>query len=96
MLDEHGYLKNYEKWTEEIAIKIALKEKIKLKNKHWKIIYIIRKFYIKFNRMPSMLEIHIIFKKKNKKTINLNELFNQKFIKISSKIAGIPKTNICI
>ncbi|WP_343154689.1 TusE/DsrC/DsvC family sulfur relay protein [Buchnera aphidicola (Pseudoregma panicola)] len=96
ILDKNGYLKNYKNWNKEIANKIAIKENIILKKIHWIIIKLIRKFYIKFKRVPSILIVHKILNKKNNNKINLNELFNNNFVKISSKISGLPKTNICI
>ncbi|WP_343188126.1 TusE/DsrC/DsvC family sulfur relay protein [Buchnera aphidicola (Ceratoglyphina bambusae)] len=95
ILNKKGYLKNYKEWNKKIAKKIAKIENIKLNKNHWKIIYIIRNFHKKFKRTPSMLIIHRILKKEKNK-INLNKLFKNKFLKISTKISGIPRTNICI
>ncbi|WP_343189857.1 TusE/DsrC/DsvC family sulfur relay protein [Buchnera aphidicola (Astegopteryx bambusae)] len=96
IFDKNGHLKKYKNWNTKIAKKIAKKEKIKLKKIHWKIIKIIRKFYSKFERMPSILMVYKILKKETNKTIYINKLFNNNFIKISSKISGIPKQNICM
>ncbi|WP_343183949.1 TusE/DsrC/DsvC family sulfur relay protein [Buchnera aphidicola (Ceratovacuna keduensis)] len=96
ILDKNGYLKKYKYWNKKIANQIAIKENITLTKTHWIIIKIIRKFYIKFERTPSMLIVYKILNKKIKKKIYLNKLFNNDYIKISSKISGLPKTNICI
>ncbi|BGI51533.1 MAG: TusE/DsrC/DsvC family sulfur relay protein [Buchnera aphidicola (Ceratovacuna japonica)] len=96
MFNKEGYLKNYKMWNKKIAKNIAIKENIKLKKIHWKIIKIIRKFYIKFKRTPSILIVYKILKKEKKKKIYLNKLFKNNFTEISSKISGIPKTHECI
>ncbi|CAL4325320.1 Sulfurtransferase TusE [Buchnera aphidicola (Protaphis terricola)] len=97
--DSEGYLNNYKDWNIQLAKEIALKEKIQLTNKHWKIVFFIRKFYLKYNITPSMrLLIKGFEKETNKKicSIDLFILFPKGPAKQASKIAGIPKPSKCL
>ncbi|WP_343189367.1 TusE/DsrC/DsvC family sulfur relay protein [Buchnera aphidicola] len=97
--NKNGYLKNYKDWNKKIAKKIAKKEGIKMTIKHWEIIYLIKKFYKKYNIVPSLrMILKIKKKKKNKKynSIYLFKLFPKGPSKQGSKIAGLPKPTKCL
>lgn len=97
--DLEGYLKNNKDWNIDLAKEIAKKEKIILTNKHWEIIYFIRKFYFKYNTTPSMRMLINSMKKelgKNINSIDLFQLFPKGPAQQASKIAGIPKPSKCL
>ncbi|QFQ32273.1 TusE/DsrC/DsvC family sulfur relay protein [Buchnera aphidicola] len=97
--DLEGYLKNNQDWNIYLAEEIAKKEKIKLTDNHWEIIYFIRKFYFQYNITPSMrMLIHGVKKESDKKinSIYLFKLFPKGPAKQASKIAGIPKPSKCL
>ncbi|QIE02151.1 TusE/DsrC/DsvC family sulfur relay protein [Buchnera aphidicola] len=98
--DAEGYLKKIEDWNIKIAEIIAIQEDIKLNADHWKIIFFIRKFYLKFKLTPSMrMLIKSINQTMNYSKINsiyLFRLFPKGPAKQASKIAGIPKPNQCL
>lgn len=91
---------NNNNWNILIAIKIAKHESIKMTYKHWEIIYCIRSFYIKFKiNVPNRILLKIIKKKIGIKKSNnqyLLSLFPKGIIKQASKIAGLPKSKICL
>ncbi|WP_343190225.1 TusE/DsrC/DsvC family sulfur relay protein [Buchnera aphidicola (Mollitrichosiphum nigrofasciatum)] len=96
--DEKGYLKNKTDWNINIAQEIATIEKINLSQDHWEIIYLIKKFYKKYNLVPSNRMLLKKTKKKFKKKNNslyLLSLFPKGPVKQASKIAGLPKPNKC-
>lgn len=98
--DPEGYLKKAQDWNIQLAQEIAKKEKINLKNDHWKVINFIRKFYFKFNITPSMrmliTSIEKEIGKENSNSIYLFKLFPKGPAKQASKIAGIPKPSQCL
>ncbi|CAL4322954.1 TusE/DsrC/DsvC family sulfur relay protein [Buchnera aphidicola] len=90
----------YPLWNENIAKAIAKTENIILNKKHWEIIYLIRKCYDDFNIIPpSRMLFNIIKKKLGKKYSNniyILSLFPKGIAKQANKIAGLPKSNICL
>ncbi|NIH16524.1 MAG: TusE/DsrC/DsvC family sulfur relay protein [Buchnera aphidicola (Periphyllus lyropictus)] len=86
-------------WNKKYALKIAKKEKIKIKKIHWKIIFFTRNFYLKFHIIPSIRILLTAINKTYKKKLNSVDLINlfpkNPAIKIS-KIAGIPNPKKCI
>lgn len=90
----------HEIWSKKIALQIAKKEHIVLTPEHWEIIFLIRKCYIKFNViLPTRMLIQIIKKKigiKQSHNQYLLSLFPKGIMKQANKIAGLPKSNICL
>ncbi|QCI19474.1 TusE/DsrC/DsvC family sulfur relay protein [Buchnera aphidicola] len=99
-IDSKGYLLNYKKWDFNIANRIAVKESLILNTDHWKIIFFIRQFYCEYHIFPSLrIIIHNMKKKYSKKKFNsqyLFLLFPKGPLKQASKIAGLPRPNICL
>lgn len=91
-LNEEGYFINPEQWNEEIAKEIATEEGIDLSDKHFEVLNFLRE---KFNEG----EVLSIRKVGNSGIVNIKELY-QLFpggpLKISSRIAGIPKPASCV
>ncbi|WP_343126458.1 TusE/DsrC/DsvC family sulfur relay protein [Buchnera aphidicola] len=88
-----------EPWNKNIAIKIALKYSIYLKKIHWKIIFFLRSFYLRYKIIPSIKMIILTIKKTS--DINLNtqiffKLFSRNPLKNACKIAGLPTNHLCI
>ncbi|MFT8229619.1 MAG: TusE/DsrC/DsvC family sulfur relay protein [Enterobacterales bacterium] len=93
-IDKDGYLVKNTDWNENIAIKLALLENIKLTKKHWKVIYFLRYFYIKYNVLPTM---RILTKYvKNMNSYNFILLFPNEQINQAAKISGLPNLSKCI
>ena len=96
----HKNLKIYKNWNQDIAQNIANNELIIMTAEHWKVIYLIRTFYLKFNITPSMRML-IIYMKKNMgqekgNSRYLFKLFSHNPINLASKIAGVPKPTTCL
>lgn len=87
-------------WNTNIALKIAQLENITMTNNHWEIIYLIRNLYITCNIIPPNRMLLKIIKNKLgiEKSNNkyLLSLFPKGLVKQANKIAGLPKTNICL
>ncbi len=98
--DEEGFLLTLSDWTPEIAKAIAVEENIDLNDRHWKVIYIMRKFYKKYEITPPMrpfikiLANELIEEKVN--SLYLYKLFINSPVILASKIAGLPKPIHCI
>lgn len=100
MIDSDGYLKNIHVWNKELASKIAKQEGIKMTEEHWELIYLMREFYKKFNISPSVrMLVEVMLQKYGKEKGNscyLFQLFPNGPAKQATKIAGLPKTALCL
>lgn len=87
-----GYLKNMDAWTPELARELAAKENIVLTDKHFEVLNWLRDK----QKAGEQLSIR---KMGNSGIVDIKQ-FYQLFpggpLKISSKIAGIPKPASCI
>ncbi len=90
--NEEGYLTDFSQWNKEVATNIAKECEIDLTDKHWEVIdYLQGK-----HKNEEALSIRGI---KKSGVINIKEfyaLFPGGPLKISTKIAGIPKPKSCI
>ena len=91
-LNEEGYLTNFSQWNKEIGIVIANDNEISMTDRHWEVIDYLQSKHKK----EEALSIRGI---KKSGIINIKEfyaLFPGGPLKISTKIAGIPKPKSCI
>ena len=99
-LDDEGYLRNLNDWSEEIAALLAKQENIELTPAHWEIIEVIREFYTNFEHSPAMRPsvkaVALKLGKEKGKSIYLMKLFPGSPAKLVAKIAGLPKPDNCL
>ena len=91
-LNEEGYLTNFSQWTKEVGVNIATDNEIELTDRHWEVIDYLQDKHTK----EEALSIRGI---KKSGVINIKDfygLFPGGPLKISTKIAGIPKPKSCI
>lgn len=89
---EDGYLTDVSQWTKEIGIEIAKNEGITLTDRHWEVISWLQE-QVKNDVALSVRGI------KNSGVLDIKEfyaLFPNGPLKISTKIAGVPKPKSCI
>ncbi|MCP4974657.1 MAG: TusE/DsrC/DsvC family sulfur relay protein [Maribacter sp.] len=89
---EDGYLTDLSQWNEDIAIEIAKQEGIELTDRHWEVLTWIQEQVKK----EVALSIRGI---KKSGVLNIKEfyaLFPGGPLKVSTKIAGVPKPKSCI
>lgn len=90
--NDQGYLEDLNQWNKEIGSHIASEEGIDMTDKHWEVIDYLQK--------ECRNETSITIRKVGKSgVVNIKEfytLFPKGPLKISSKIAGIPKPVSCI
>lgn len=89
---EDGYLTDLSQWNKEIAVEIAKQNGIELTDKHWEVIYWIQ------DQVKNDVALSIRGIKKSG-VIDIKEfyeLFPGGPLKISTKIAGVPKPKSCI
>jgi tRNA 2-thiouridine synthesizing protein E len=104
LFDQEGFLNDLNHWTEQVAETIAIKEGITLSDKHWEIIFLLRRFHGEFERSPNMRALINYLKKSLKEeelkekanSIYLLTLFPESPAKIASKVAGLPKPENCL
>ncbi|MAB49404.1 MULTISPECIES: TusE/DsrC/DsvC family sulfur relay protein [Winogradskyella] len=91
-VNEEGYLTDFNQWDRDVAEGIANEADVTMTDKHWEVIdYLQDKYH---NEEP--LSIRGI---KKSGVINIKEfysLFPGGPLKVSTKIAGIPKPKSCI
>jgi tRNA 2-thiouridine synthesizing protein E len=89
---EEGYLTDVSQWNKEIAIEIAKEHNIELTDKHWEVIAWLQE-QVKNDVALSVRGI------KKSGVIDIKEfyaLFPGGPLKVSTKIAGVPKPKSCI
>lgn len=89
---EEGYLTDLSQWNEEIAIEIAKQANIELTDKHWEVIAWIQE-QVKNDVALSVRGV------KKSGVIDIKQfyaLFPGGPLKVSTKIAGVPKPKSCI
>ncbi|HEY5689540.1 MAG TPA: TusE/DsrC/DsvC family sulfur relay protein [Yeosuana sp.] len=89
---EDGYLTDLSQWNKEIAVEIAKQNGIELTDKHWEVISWIQ------DQVKNDVALSIRGIKKSG-VIDIKEfyeLFPGGPLKISTKIAGVPKPKSCI
>ncbi|WP_052461113.1 TusE/DsrC/DsvC family sulfur relay protein [Psychroserpens mesophilus] len=90
--NEQGYLTDLNQWTKDIGLEIAKEEGIEMTDKHWEVIDYLRDQCKK--QVP--LSIRKIGKSGVVSIKEFYQLFPKGPLKISSRIAGIPKPVSCI
>ncbi len=98
--DAQGYLRNQQDWSEELAVVIAASEAIELSTDHWEVVNYVRKFYLEFDKSPSIRPLVKYLAQELGKdkgnSLYLQMLFPEGPAKQASKIAGLPKPARCI
>lgn len=89
-VSDEGYLADASQWTQEIAKEIAKEEGIELTEKHFEVIKFIRE----------NAELGLTIRKVGKSGVvdikGFYDLFPGGPLKMSTKIAGIPKPTSCV
>jgi len=91
-LTEDGYLVDSSQWTKEIGTELAKQEGIEMTDRHWEVIKWIQE-QVKADNALSVRGI------KKSGVLDIKEfyaLFPGGPLKISTKIAGVPKPKSCI
>lgn len=90
--NEEGYLKNYKEWNEDWAREVAAQYSIELTEKHWAV--------LNWLRQKQAEDVKLTIRKVGTSGIvdikQFYDLFPGGPLKVSSKIAGIPKPVSCI
>lgn len=91
-VDKDGYLTDLSQWNKEIAMEIAKEEGVELTDKHFEVLAYLQDQ----QRKEVALSIRSIGKSGVVDIKQFYELFPKGPLKISSKMAGIPKPKSCI
>jgi len=90
--NEQGYLTDLSQWTKEVGTEIAKEEGIEMTDKHWEV--------VNYLQDQCRKEVPLSIRKVGKSGVVSIKEFYQLFpkgpLKISSRIAGIPKPVSCI
>ena len=91
-LNEQGYLTNFSQWNKEVGLEIAKEEGITMTDDHWKVIAYLQDQF----KNEKALSIRSVGKSGVVSIKEFYQLFPKGPLKISSRIAGIPKPASCI
>ena len=91
-VNEEGYLTDMSQWDENVARELAKEEGIELTDKHFEIIQFLRKSH----ENGENLTIRKVGKSGIVDIKGVYQLFPGGPLKLSSKIAGIPKPSSCV
>ncbi|REL35624.1 TusE/DsrC/DsvC family sulfur relay protein [Thalassotalea euphylliae] len=99
-LDKHGYLIDFQQWSEELAPELAKQDDVELTEAHWEVIRFVREFYVKFNTSPAIRALTKAMKdefgEEKANSRYLYRLFPEGPAKQATKYAGLPKPARCI
>jgi len=90
--NEQGYLTNFSQWNKEVGKEIAKEEGIIMTDRHWDVIAYLQDQY----KNENPLSIRSVGKSGVVSIKEFYELFPKGPLKISTRIAGIPKPVSCI
>jgi len=100
LLDEHGYLKDWQQWTTALAIAFAKLEQLTLQDDHWQVIHALRDFYQTYEYIPILrLVIKMLADKIGPSvasSVKLHCLFPGGVLKQACRLAGLPKPPHCM
>lgn len=91
-VNDEGYLTDFSQWTKEIGTELALEHEIEMTDKHWEVVSYIQE-QVSSNKPLSIRGI------KKSGVIDIKQfyaLFPGGPLKVSTKIAGVPKPKSCI
>jgi len=91
-LDEAGYLKDPDQWSEEVARALAEREGIELTESHMGVIRTIREYYQQHKVAPILTLVSKLCGISHKE---LHGLFHKQPGKRAAKLAGLPKASGC-
>jgi len=91
-LNPEGYLTDVDQWNPEVAKLLAEEEEITLTEDHWKVLDYLREQY----KNEVALTIRRVGKSGVVTIKEFYQLFPKGPLKISSRLAGIPKPASCI
>jgi len=88
-VDESGFLKDFDKWNESFAHRIALSwdQFEGLTEKHWEIIRYLREFYSNSRNLPTIYEL---CKSNNLELEDFGKLFSEGYRRGACRAAGLP------
>ena len=99
-LDKHGFLKDRQAWTRELATVFAADEGITLQDEHWEVIHLLREYFEEFDASPANRALVKYAKLKlgscKGSSIYLMSLFPGSPARVGSRIAGLPKPKNCL
>lgn len=93
-VDEDGFIQDPSQWNETVAAILAKDEEIpELTEDHWKVVNMIRDYYLKFGIAPMVRKV---CKDTGKDLKAIYALFPSGPAKGACKIAGLPKPTGCV
>ena len=98
-LSEAGWLEDLNEWSEELAVAIALNEKVEMTPEHWDIVNLAREYYQEHGSVAEPRVFSKLMKEKfgvaRSSSKYIYDLFPYGLIKSANKVAGLPRPKGC-
>ncbi|MCZ6886950.1 MAG: TusE/DsrC/DsvC family sulfur relay protein [Gammaproteobacteria bacterium] len=99
-LDRDGYLADLSSWSDRVAVELARREKIALREGHWALIHLVRDFYGETGVSPAMRPLVKLARERMGadygSSLALMKLFPGNPAKLAAKIGGLPRPTNCL
>lgn len=99
-VNEEGFLLDWQNWNRDVACTLAAIEGVRLDERHWELLHLLRDYYQAFDSSPAMRALVKYTRQRlgddKGRSIYLLKLFPGSPAKIGSKIAGLPKPANCL
>lgn len=99
-LDKDGFLVDLTTWSEAVALQLARREQVELDERHWRIIFLLRDYYQRYESAPAMRPL-IKFLRQECEDLSISStylltLFPNSPAMLAAKIAGLPRPENCL
>ena len=98
--DKEGYLLNLADWNPDVARQIARMHKLRLDERHWEVLRLVRAFYRRHELSPAMRplvkQVRDALGEEKGSSLYLHRLFPGSPAKLAAKIAGLPRPSNCL
>ena len=99
-LDEEGFLIDQKDWTPKVASLLAAQDRLVLKDEHWEIIALFRRYHECYGLIPIMRVLVAVIARElghdRASSRYLYRLFPLGPVRQASRIAGLPKPPSCL
>ena len=99
-IDKEGYLLNLADWNPGVARQIARAHKLRLDERHWEVLRLVRAFYQRHELSPAMRplvkQVREALGEDKGSGLYLHQLFPGSPAKLAAKIAGLPRPSNCL
>ncbi len=87
-LDDGGFLVDPRDWSRDVAVELARRDQIELREPHWEVLWCVRRYYLEYAAPPML---RLVTKRTGLDLRRIEELFLTRCRDCMCRIAGLPK-----